>query len=86
MENECEYAIGIDLGTTFSCIGVYRDGKVEIISDDQVGASSIPSMVAFKGIDRLIGHGAYNQASKNPTNTVFEAKRMIGKKFDDPEL
>ena len=60
MQEIGDVAIGIDLGTTFSCIGVWRDGKVEIITDDQVGASTIPSMVSFSKDERLVGHGAYN--------------------------
>ena len=80
-----KYCIGIDLGTTFSCVGVWKNGKPEII-DNEFGERFVPSYIGFSNTERIIGKQAKNQVSTNPKNTIYDIKRLIGRKFSDPVI
>ncbi len=85
MNNSRGPVIGIDLGTTYSCVGVWQNDRVEIIASD-TGNRTVPSMVTFTDTERLIGEAAKSAAASFPRSTVFDAKRMIGREFKDPVL
>ncbi|KXG39678.1 hypothetical protein SORBI_3001G419700 [Sorghum bicolor] len=78
-------AVGIDLGTTYSCVAVWRHDRGEVIANDQ-GSRLTPSCVAFNSTERLVGEAAVNQAALNPTNTIFEVKQLIGRRFSDEHV
>ena len=78
--------IGIDLGTAYSCVAVFQHGRVEIIPNADQNNRTTPSYVAFTDTERLIGDSAKNQVAVNPLNTVFDAKRLIGRRSNEPSL
>ena len=83
--NKSKHAIGIDLGTTYSCVGIWQNNNVEIISND-IGNRTTPSYVGFNDTERLIGESAKSQVSMNPSNTVYDVKRLMGKKLNDSSV
>ena len=84
-DSTTDLAVGIDLGTCYSAVAVYRNNAVEIIANSS-GNRITPSIVAYTEEERLIGNSAANQISMNPTNTIYGAKRILGKRFDDKQL
>ena len=84
--SDIEIAAGFDIGTTTSCAAIWINDKVEIIPDHQTGSRIIPSYVGFTDDEKLVGEPAKNQSTMNPKNTVYDAKRLIGRKFDDPSV
>ena len=85
VDKTSEPSIGIDLGTTFSVVGVWQNEKVEIIPNLE-GKTTTPSFVAFKDSERIIGDSAKAGAARNPLNTIFDVKRLIGRKFNDKSV
>jgi L1 cell adhesion molecule like protein len=77
------FCAGMDLATTYCCVGLWQNDRVEILASES-GARSIPSYVAFTDTDRLVGEAAKSQAAGNTANTIYDAKRLIGRKFSDP--
>lgn len=86
MVNQEDIAAGFDIGTTTSCAAIWINDRVEIIPDSQTGSRIIPSYVSFTDEDKLVGDAAKNQSTQNPKNTVYDAKRLIGRKFNDPTV
>ena len=77
--------VGLDLGTCCSVVSVYRNGRTEVISNEQ-GNRTTPSVVAFTDTEILVGESAKNQSAMNPKNTIYEVKRLMGRKFSDKEV